>query len=370
MIQVCTPLITGNEKKYLVDCIEKNEISSGGRYLEAFENAFSAYCGVHFGVGTTSGTTALHLAVAALGIGPGDEVIIPDFTIAACAFAVIYCGAKPIFVDVEPDTWNLNPALIEKKITKRTKAIMPVHIYGHPCDMDSIIALAKKYKLMVIEDAAEAHGATYKGKVAGGIGHVGIFSFYANKIITSGEGGMVITNNPRIAERARLLRNLAFLKKKRFFHKEIGFNFRMTNLQAALGLAQFEKINEFIERRRNNASKYQTLLKDVRGLTLPIERPETKNVYWMYGVLVDKNFGMNRDTLMTKLYESGIETRTFFIPMHRQPIFKKMGLCPKEKFPVTERISQTGFYLPSSSGLTESEIRTVCHAIKKIKGHA
>ena len=365
-IPVCVPLLGKKEKEYVLNCLNDHWISSSGKYIPAFEESFSHYCGRKYGIATTNGTTALHLGLAALKVRPGDEVIMPTFTIASTAFAVIYCGGKPIFVDSTKDTWNIDVNKIEEKITKRTKAIMPVHIYGNPCDMDVIMKLAKKYHLYVIEDAAEAHGAEYKGRKVGGIGDVGCFSFYGNKIITCGEGGMIVTNNKTITARCRLLKNLSFLENKRFWHKEIGFNYRMTNIQAALGLAQFEQIEKLIEKRRKNAGIYNSLLSRVRGLTLPIEKAHTRNVYWMYGLLVRKEFGMNRKRLIKKLYEKGIETRTFFWPMHEQPILKKLGLLSRERYPIAEDISQRGLYLPSSSGLIQSEIEYICETIEKI----
>ena len=367
MIPVCTPLLGVKELEYVTKCIKTNWISSKGRYIEEFENRFSKYCGCKYGISTTNGSTALHLALVASNIGSGDEVIVPTFTIASTVFAVIYCGGKPVFVDSEPDTWNINPEKIEEKITKRTKAIMPVHIYGHPCDMSKIMKIARKYSLCIIEDAAEAHGAEYKGKKVGGIGQIGCFSFYGNKIITCGEGGMVVTNNKKIADRCRRLKNLSFLKSKRFWHLELGFNYRMTNLQAALGFAQFEKIEDLIERRRRNAALYSKLLSNISGLTLPVEKQEVRNVYWMYSLLVEKEFGITREALMKKLHEKGIDTRTFFIPMHQQPILKKMGITSKSRYPIAEKIGKCGLYLPSGSGLKRNEIEFICAAIKKIR---
>jgi len=369
MIPVCIPLLGEKELENVVDCIKTNWISSKGKYVEEFEDKFAKYCGCKYGITTTSGTTALHLALASINLKKGDEVIIPASTMIATAFAVIYCGAKPVLVDAEPETWNMDVNKIEKKITNKTKAIMPVHIYGHPCDMDPIMRLARDYGLYVVEDAAEAHGAEYKGKKAGGIGHVGCFSFYANKIITTGEGGMVVTNDEEIAERAKSLRNLCFPKEKRIYlHSEMGYNYRMTNIQAAIGLAQFERIDELAEMRRRNAHLYNKYLEDVEGVTLPVEKEWAKNVYWMYSILIEDEFGMSRDELMEKLEKKGIETRTFFIPMHEQPVFLNMGLFKfkGESYPVAEELARKGLYLPSSSGLKEEEIRYICDVIKDI----
>ncbi|MFH0861097.1 MAG: DegT/DnrJ/EryC1/StrS family aminotransferase [Candidatus Altiarchaeota archaeon] len=363
MIHVCEPTIGEEELANVVDCIKTNWISSKGKYIEEFENKFSKYCGVKHGVTTTNGTTALHLAISSLGIGKGDEVIMPTFTMIATAFAVTYTGAKPVFVDSEPETWNVDVEKIEEMITNKTKAIMPVHIYGHPCDMDSISDIADDNDLYVVEDAAEAHGAEYKGRKVGGLSDIGCFSFYANKIITTGEGGMVVTNDEELVERARELRDLAHSKKKRFLHERVGYNYRMTNVQAAIGVAQMEKIEKFVNARRNNANRYNSLLIGINGITLPPEKPWAKNVYWMYSILIDKEkFGISRDELMMKLEDKGVGTRAFFVPMHKQPVYDKA----KGQFPVSERLAENGLYLPSSSKLTEKEIRWVCDAISSL----
>ena len=367
MIPVCEPFIADEELKYVTDCLKTNWISSKGKYIGEFEQRFADYCGCKHGICTTSGTTALHLAIASLGIGPGDEVIVPTFTMAATVFAIVYTGAKPVLVDSEIETWNIDTDKIEARITKNTKAILPVHIYGHPCDMDPILDVARRYGLYVIEDAAEAHGAEYKGTIVGKLGDIGCFSFYANKIITTGEGGMLVTNNDEIAERARLLKDLAFSKEKRFLHTEIGFNYRMTNIQAAIGLAQLEKIGDLILRRRRNADIYNSILQDVGGIRLPPQKDWAKNVYWMYSIMVKDDFGIGRDELMQRLREDGIETRAFFVPMHRQPVFKDDGLFNGEAYPVADDLALRGLYLPSGSGLAEEQIKHVCEAIKNIK---
>ncbi len=367
-IPVCVPLLGEKELEYVVDCIKTGWISSKVKYVEEFEKRFAKYCGCKYGISTTSGTTALHLALASIGVGKSDEVIIPAFTMIATAFAVVYCGAKPVLVDSEPETWNIDVNQIEKKITDKTKAILVVHIYGHPCDMDPIMEIADKYGLYVIEDAAEVHGAEYKGRKTGGLGHVGCFSFYANKIITTGEGGMIVTDDEEIAEKARLLRNMAFPERKRIYvHSELGFNYRMTNVQAAIGLAQLERIEEFVEMRRRNAYLYNEYLKDIEGITLPPEKEWAKNVYWMYSILIEPEFGMSRDKLMEELEKRGIETRPFFTPMHMQPVFRKMGLFEGERYPVAEELSGKGMHLPSSSGLREEEIKYICNVIKNLK---
>ena len=358
-IPVCEPLLIGNEAKYVLDCLQTGWISSAGGYLDRFEQGFADYCDREYGVAATNGTTALHLALASLGVGKGDEVILPTFTIISCALAVLYTGAKPVFVDCDPDTFNIDVTKIEDKITLRTKAIMPVHLYGHPCDMLAIQQIAGIYDLKVVEDAAEAHGSEIAGKKAGGFSDVGCFSFYANKIITTGEGGMLTTNNRNIADRARSLRNLAH-SNVRFVHNEIGFNYRMTNIQAALGLAQLENIDLFVDLRRKHAHRYTEALRELPVKT-PVEMPGYKNSYWMYTLLLaDK---ATRDGLIRYLAEREIETRTFFIPMHQQPILNCQG-----EFPVADNISERGLYLPSGTGLTDSQIDRICGTIQDYFG--
>lgn len=364
MIHVSEPSIGEKELVYVIAAINSGMVSgSTGEYIEKFENKFSEFCGVNFGIATTSGTTALHLCIAALGIGKGDEVIVSTFTNAATAFSVVYCGATPVVVDSEPETWNIDVNLIEEKITDRTKAILPVHIYGHPCDMDPILEIAESHGLYVIEDAAEAHGAKYKGKNVGGIGHAACFSFYANKIITTGEGGMIVTNDQELADKADLLRNLAFSREVRFQHNYVGYNYRLSNVLAAIGLAQLERIEDFITKKRGIAKLYSDELSDVAGITLPIEKSWAKNVYWMYSILVEDEFGMSRDELMEELEKKGIETRTMFIPMNQQPAFHNMGLFNGESCPVAESLSKKGLYLPSGIGLTEEQIKHICDTI-------
>jgi len=367
MIPVCVPLLGDKELEYVADCVRTNWISSKGRYVNEFEAGFARYCGTKEGISTTNGTAALHLALASLGVGKGDEVIIPAFTMMSTAFAVLYCGATPVLVDAEPDTWNMDTGSLESKLTDRTKVILPVHIYGHPCDMDPILDIAGDHDIRVVEDAAEAHGALYKGRKAGGISDCGCFSFYANKIITTGEGGMVVTNDPEIAERARSLKDLAFQKDRRFLHTDLGFNYQMTNIQAAIGLAQLERIDEFVEMRRAHAVLYNRLLKGVRGIRFPVERSWAKNVYWMYSLLLTDDFGMSREALMEELGKKGIETRTFFMPVHEQPVCADMGLFSGECYPVSEDIARRGLYLPSGSGLTNEEIGFVCTTLREIQ---
>jgi perosamine synthetase len=359
MIPVCEPVLDGNEERYVLDCLKSNWISSSGRYIPAFEERFSAYCGTRHGIACSSGTAALHLALAALKIGPGDEVIVPSFTLIVAANTVLLTGATPVLVDVDPKTWGMDPARIAERLTARTKAIMAVHMYGHPCDMDPILELAGRHGCAVIEDASEAHGAEYKGRKVGSLGDAGCFSFYGNKIITTGEGGMVVTNREDLAARARMLRNQAF-GEPRFVHQEIGFNYRMTNLQAAIGLAQCERIKEKVERKRDMARQYHRLLNGSPHLTLPPEASWAKNVYWMYGVLLRDSFGRARDEVMRLLHGQGVETRAFFHPLHKQPALNgRLAPAGSNRFPVSEELGARGLYLPSGLGLTTAQIEEV-----------
>lgn len=366
MIPVSEPLFISNEKKYLSQCIDSGWISSEGPFVKKFEEKFSSYIGKKYGIAVSSGTAALEIAVGAIGLKPGEEVIMPTFTIMSCALAVLAYEGVPVFVDAEPETWNINVDKIKEKITKKTRAIMPVHIYGHPSDMDPIMKIAKKYKLLVIEDSAEAIGTEYEGKKAGSFGDISCFSFYANKIIALGEGGMILTDNKKYAEKAKILRNLGFGKKKRFRHQILARNYRMTNLQAAVGIAQLRNIKKLIRIKRENARKYTTRLKNIKGLQLPVEKNWAKNVYWMYGIVLDKSTGFNGETFAKKLAQNGICTRPFFYPLHLQPVFKKLNIKPRGKYPVAERIAKQGLYLPSGLGLKNWQIEKVCQTIKKL----
>ena len=365
IIPVCEPRLDGNEEKYLLECVRTNWISSIGKFIRQFEDLFSSKCGCKYGVACTNGTTALHLAMATLGIGTGDEVIIPTFTMIATINAVTYVGAKAVLVDSEMDTWNIDINKIENKITKKTKAIIVVHTYGHPVDMDKVNKIAKKYKLYVIEDAAEAHGALYKKRHIGSLSDVACFSFYGNKIITTGEGGMLTTNNEEIAEIAKNLRDHAFSKERHFWHKYLGYNYRMTNIQAAIGLAQTEKLSEMVKIKRNNAYYYTSLLSKISGIVTPPEKKWAKNVFWMYGILIEDKFGVTRDEFRQKLAKNGIETRTFFVPMHLQPIYYKQ--YKGQRYPNAEELCKRGLYLPSSAKLTRNDIDYVVDVIGNLK---
>ena len=346
-IPVAEPVLQGNERKYVLDCLDSTWISGAGKYIEAFERTFAEFCGVQHAVAMSNGTVALHAALLALEIGPGDEVLVPDFTYIASVNAITYCGAKPVLVDVDPVTWTIDVEDTRRKITKKTRAILPVHIYGHPADMDPLLELGREFDLKILEDAAEAHGAEYQGKRVGSLGHLGTFSFFGNKIITTGEGGMVTTDDAELARKLRLLRGQGMDPKKRYWFPIIGYNYRMTNLQAALGLAQLERIDWFIERRREVASWYTTLLGKA-GITLPPEAEWAKNVFWMYSICLPD--GVDRDQVIADMEVEGIETRPFFFPMHVLPPY----LNPKgdREFPVSTSIGRRGLNLPSSASLT------------------
>lgn len=366
MIPVNEPIISAEGRANVLEALESGWISSAGKFVNEFEQKFANYIGVKHGISVTSGTTALHTAVAALGLGHGDEVIVPAFTMAASYLAVLYIGAKPIFVDCELETYNIDIDQIENKITAKTKAIIPVHIYGHPVNMDKLLGISQRYNLFVIEDAAEAHGAKYKGKKCGSFGNFGCFSFYGNKIITTGEGGMVVTNDDYLAEEARRMKDFYFSKEKRFIHEKIGFNYRMTNLQAALGCGNLLHVEEYIFKKQHMANLYAHLLAKIPGLTLPKTKSEVTNVYWMYAVLVDPNkFGISKDELRIKLKRKGIDTRDFFYPPKDQPILKNY-LNKEDSFPNTEFIAERGLYLPSGLAITDKQIKAVADAIKDI----
>lgn len=367
-IPVNEPLLNGNEKKYLTECIDTGWISSEGSFVHKFEEQFSARVGRKFGIAVCNGSVALDVAVVGLGIGHGDEVILPAFTIISCAAAIVRAGAMPVVVDCDPLTWNMNVTQIERKISSRTKAIMVVHIYGLPVDMTSVLELAEQNGLNIIEDAAEMIGQNYKGQPCGSFGEISTFSFYPNKHITTGEGGMVMTDNEELAERCRSLRNLCFQKgSKRFVHEELGWNFRMTNLQAALGMAQLEKLDDHIARKRRMGQRYTNLLKDIPGLQLPLEKTEyAENIYWVYGIVLKDQVPFDAEEAMRRLGEKKIGTRPFFWPMHKQPVFKKMGLFTGESYPVAERIARRGFYIPSGLALTDEQMERVAIAVYEV----
>lgn len=365
MIPVFDPDIGTAEVEAVAGAVRRGEISgSFGESIVEFEKRFAAWCGVRHGVAVTSGTTALHLAVAALGIGLGDEVLVSASTNVATALAVYHNGAVTVPVDSEWQTWNLDLDHLEELISSRTKAIIPVHLFGHPVDMDRLMRIAMKHGLAVIEDCAESHGASVRGRMTGSFGRVGCFSFYANKILTTGEGGMVVTDDDALAADLRLLRNLAF-GTPRFYHERAGFNYRMTGMQAAMGLAQMDRVDSIIAKKRRLASLYAERLKDVEALQLPAEMEWARNVYWMYAVVIRPDSGIERDVVTKRLLEDGVDTRTFFCPMGRQPFIRAQVGFRDVPCPVADALWERGFYLPSSTKLDEATIDRICAAVKQ-----
>ena len=362
-LPIAEPLLGEQELRYVTECVLTGWVSSAGKFVKQFEEMFAAFCNARFAVATSNGTTALHLALLALDIGPEDEVIVPTLTFIATANAVTYTGARPVFVDSELETWNIDPGQVEAAITPKTKAIIPVHLYGHPADMDPILDIANRQGLAVIEDAAEAHGARYKGRRVGAIGDIGCFSFYGNKIITTGEGGMIVTNRGSLAHKARILRDHGMMPDRRYWHPVLGYNYRLTNLQAAIGVAQVEKVDAILENKRRIAQAYTEYLQDVPGITLPPEASWAENVYWIYSILVDENaFGIGRDALMVELKKQRIETRPLFPPVHTQPIY-----ATGQSFPVAEQLSARGISLPSAVNITENDVKRIANTITFIR---
>jgi len=365
-IPVNTPLFGGNELKYVTQCIETGWVSSEGPFIKEFEEKFSRYVGRKFGIAVSNGSAALDIAIRALNIGSGDEVIMPTFTIISPAQSVFTAGAIPVLIDSDPVTWNMDVKQIESKITSRTKAILVVHIYGLPVDMDPVIEIAKKYKLKIIEDAAEVHGQTYRGKMCGSFGDISIFSFYPNKHITTGEGGMILTNDAEVAKRCKKLRNLCFEPDgPRFVHYELGWNYRMTNLQAALGVAQLEQIDNFIDKKRALGALYQDRLSELKlnGYQLPlIKKDYAENIYWVFGLVAPSQ--EEKENMINYLSSYNIGTRNFFWCIHEQPVFLEMGLFKNEYYPKAEKLARNGFYIPSGLGTKEVEQIEVSTIIK------
>ena len=367
IVPVNEPHLLGNEKKYLLRCIQDGFISSAGPFVEKFEKKFAKKVNRRFAISVSNGTAALQLAFESLNLKKGDEVILPSFTIISCILPVVRLGAKPVLVDSDPITWNMNVNQVQEKITSKTKAIIAPHIYGLPIDMDPLLKIAKKNNLKVIEDAAEVLGLKYKKRKCGSFGDISTFSFYANKHITTGEGGMIVTNDKKIAEKCKSLRNICFNSKRRFLHYDLGWNYRFTNLQSAIGLSQLEKLNKFIDKKRSIGKIYNKELSKIKIFNTPLQKTKyAKNIYWVYGIVLKKNSTISSESLMKKLKKSGIETRNFFWPLHKQPVFKKMGLFKKVKLPVSEYLAKNGLYLPTGLSLTLSQQKFVINKIKKI----
>lgn len=366
-IPVNEPLIDGNEKKYLKECIETGWISSEGPFVKKFEEKFAKRMGRKHGIAVSNGTAAIDISVEALDIGPGDEVILPSFTIISCILQVVRCGATPILVDSDFSTWNMNIENIERKITPKTKAIIAVHIYGLPVDMNPLLEICKKYKIKLIEDSAEMIGQNYNNKPCGSFGDISTFSFYSNKHITTGEGGMILTDNDMIARKCRDLRNLCFVEGKRFVHKKFGWNYRITNLQAAVGVAQLEQLDRFIKKKRLIGRTYNQLLKNISGISLPREFTSyAENIYWVYGIILNESLKVSAEVVIKKMNKLGIGCRPFFYPMHKQPVLKKLGLFKNQTYPVADKLQRKGFYIPSGLALTQKQIILVVNALKKV----
>ena len=366
-IPVNEPLLNGNEKKYLCECIDTGWISSEGPFVKQFEEKMSATAGRKYGIAVANGTAALEVAMQAIGIEEGDEVIMPSFTMISCAMALTKLGAKPVLIDSDPDTWNMNVEEIEAKITTRTKAILVVHLYGLPVEMDKVLELAEKYHLKVVEDAAEMHGQTYKGRPCGSFGDISTFSFYPNKHITTGEGGMVVTDDEELAEKCQMIRNLCFRKDVRYVHDMISDNYRFTNLQAAVGLAQLERLDEFIAKKRKMGRFYTERLSDIKGIRLPVPTTDyADNIYWVYGIVLEPERNLTNREITKLLADEGIGTRTFFWCMHEQPVYKKVGLFAGETYPNAEYLARRGFYIPSGLALTEEQMERVVIQIRRM----
>jgi perosamine synthetase len=358
-------MIGASEKAYVMDCLDSTWISSSGKYVDRFESEFAEFCEAKHAISCSNGTTALHLALAALGVGPGDEVIVPTLTFVATANAVAYCGARPVFVDAEPETWNIDPRLIEEKITPRTRGIIPVHLFGHPAEMDAIRAIARRHGLFVLEDSAQAHGARHRGRRVGSLGDVATFSFFGNKIVTTGEGGMVVTNDDDLAKRARLLRGHCTDPTRRYWFPAIGYNYRMTNVAAAIGVAQLERVDWQLRGRLEIAEWYRERLRDVPGLTWQQEKDWATHVWWMFSVVLDDDCPVDRDEVMARLDEASIETRPVVWPLHELPMYRESTVGP---LPVAERVARRGINLPTWAGLSREDVDYVCDSLRESMG--
>lgn len=365
LIPVCEPMLDGNEIKYVNEALSDGWISSAGKFVSDFEQSFASYSGSKFGIATTNGTTALHLALVSLGIGEGDEVIIPSFTMVASAFAVAYTGATPVFCDVDRQTWNMTIENVQPLINSKTKAIMPVHIFGTPCFLDEISELCKEFELLLVQDSAEAHGAQINGESISSFGDASCYSFFSNKNLTTGEGGMVLTNNEDTASKLRYFKNLCFdiNGNRNYIHNDIGFNYRMSNLHAAIGLAQVEKADFYFKRRNGNAQMYRELLQDLDGIVFQKIHSHLESAHWMNAIVLSKSLGKSRDSLSEFLKENGIETRNLFQGMHRQPSLEKFR-TPGYAYPNSDWLSDSGLYLPSSSNLTSETIEFVSRKVR------
>jgi perosamine synthetase len=368
-VPVASVDLSGNEENYVISALRSTWISSSGKYIDRFENEFSSLCGVRSTIGVCNGTVALHLAMLALDIRPKDEILVPSLTYIATANAVRYVGAEPVFVDVDPDTWCMDPKKIELSITPRTRGIIPVHLYGHPADMDPINHIAAIHGLWVVEDAAEAHFAKYKGKPVGSLGHMGIFSFFGNKIVTCGEGGAITLNDSHLEKRARTLRGQGVDPSRRYYFPVTGYNFRITNIACAILCGQMERVSEITRRRKEIFSLYRKLLAGAKGIGFQPIAPWAEPANWLFCITVDKEeYGKSRDELMEVLASRGIETRPFFMPIHKLPPFREGSTGRREELPVTDRLGETGLNLPTFNTLSDEDVTLISRIIQEAKG--
>jgi perosamine synthetase len=371
MIPVNEPLLDGNERRYLNECIDQKWISSGGPFVQRLERDFAAYLGLPPGVAVCNGTAAIETALFGLGVSPGDEIVMPSFTIISCALAALRLGATPVLIDIDPENWCMDVGQVESALSRHTRVVMPVHIYGHPVDMDPLLQLSESRGFRILEDAAEVHGAEYYSKASGtwrrcgSIGHASAFSFYANKIITTGEGGFVASGDPNVIERARSFQNLCFRPERRFYHTELGYNFRMTNLQAAVGVAQLERIDEFVALKRRFGAMYRERLAGIPGVRFQDEKEWARSVYWMYAIELDPTLGLTATKVIARMHALGVETRPFFMGLHEQPALQGKVRCLPSGYVFTENAYRYGLYLPSGMTLTESIIDDVCSKLGK-----
>lgn len=361
-IPLSSPSLGRKELEYVVDCLESTWISSAGKYVDRFEQAYADVAGTKHAIACSNGTVALHLALVALGLRPGDEVLVPTLTFVACANSVVYCGGKPVFVDVDRDIWSIDASKLEAQITVKTRGIIAVHLRGHPADMDAIVGIARRHGLFVVEDAAQSHGAQMRGKPVGSLGDVATFSFYGNKMITTGEGGMITTDDDNLAKQIRLLKNQGMTKEHRYWHPVVGYNYRLTNLQAAIGVAQLERLAELLARHREVASWYKEELTDVRGLWWQREKEWARHAWWQFVVIVEDEFGADRDALIARLQANGVDARRLYYPMHQQPIYEESARG--RKYPVADYLAARGVCLPTWSGLKREDVHYVCEQLR------
>jgi perosamine synthetase len=366
-VPVNTPLIDESDVEAVSQTLREGWISGEGPIVANFETRFASFCNRKHGVSVTNGTAAIELVIHALGFGVGDEIIVPSFAIISCVSQILRSGATPVFVDSDPITWNMDVDAVEIAITSQTKAIMAVHTYGLPVDMGPLLEIAKRHNLIIIEDAAESHGLTYRNQRCGSFGLVSTFSFYANKHLTTGEGGMVVTDDDSLAEKIRYFRNLTFRPEKRFVHDELGWNLRMSSLQCALGASQLTRIEQILESRRVLGAQYQEAFGDIEDIQLPLAKTEfSRNDYWVFGIVLQGRRSETRPAIQAALAEVGVGTRPFFWPLHLQPVLKNFGFDKQSPLPVSEHLGSEGFYIPNGLGMSSEDVGYVIEQVRKI----